>query len=100
KGSCRSAQHEGARIIPPGRPPRRRQRGVSLITSLLFMVAALVLGVSVMSINVMQERMIGNTKDRDLAMQAAEAALRDAEQDIQKNITSATAFKNDCTDGL
>ena len=56
-----------------------RQRGLSLVTTLLFMVAALMLGVSVLSVNVMQERTIGNTKDRDLALQAAEAALRDAE---------------------
>jgi type IV pilus assembly protein PilX len=78
----------------------RRQRGVSLITALLFMVATLVLGVSVMSISVMQERMIGNTKDRGLAMQAAEAALRDAELDIRNNVPAATAFKDDCTSGL
>ena len=76
------------------------QRGLSLITSLLFMVAALILGVSVMSINVMQERMIGNTKDRNLATQAAEAALRDAELDITDNITPATPFADNCTAGL
>ena len=52
----------------------RSQRGLSLVTTLLFTVAALVLGVSVMSVNVMQERIIGNTKDRDFALQAAEAA--------------------------
>ena len=78
----------------------RSQRGMSLITSLLFMVAALILGVSVMSINVMQERMIGNTKDHELAMQAAEAALRDAELDISNNIRASTAFTSTCTLGL
>jgi type IV pilus assembly protein PilX len=60
----------------------RTQRGLSLVTTLLFMVAALMLGVSVLSVNVMQEKTIGNTKDRDLALQAAEAALRDAETEI------------------
>ena len=79
---------------------RRAQRGMSLITSLLFMVAALILGVSMLSINVMQERMIGNTKDRELAMQAAEAGLRDAELDISLNIRPATVFRDDCTAGL
>ena len=82
------------------RPTARKQHGLSLITSLLFMVAALILGVSVMSINVMQERMIGNTKDRELAMQAAEAALRDAELDISNNIRVNTAFSISCTLGL
>ena len=76
-----------------------RQRGLSLITALLFMVATLILGVSVMSINVMQERMIGNTKDRDLAMQAAEAALRDGELDASALGPSAL-FQDDCTAGL
>ena len=80
--------------------PRRRQCGISLITTLLFMVAALLLGVSVMGINVMQERMVGNSRDRDLAFQAAEAALRDAEFDIQTNIDSGVAFSDSCTEGL
>ncbi len=64
------------------------------------MVAALVLGVSVLSINVMQERMVGNTKDRDLALQAADAALRDAEQDLRTTTPPAAAFRDDCTGGL
>ncbi len=76
------------------------QRGLSLVTTLLFMVAALVLGVSVMGVNVMQERMLGNAKDRDLAFQAAEAALRDAEFDITLNITQNSAFNSLCTAGL
>ena len=76
------------------------QRGVSLITALLFMVAALILGVSVIGINAMQERMIGNTRDRELAMQAAEAALRDAELDISRNLSGASAFSDDCGHGL
>jgi len=79
---------------------RRTQRGLSLVTTLLFMVSALMLGVSVLSVNVMQERMIGNTKDRDLAFQAAEAALRDAEQDLQANIRADTVFTATCTNGL
>ena len=82
--------------------PTRRisaQRGISLITTLLFMVAALMLGVSVLSVNVMQERTIGNTKDRDLALQAAEAALRDAERDLVAS-GSTFVFTEACSDGL
>jgi type IV pilus assembly protein PilX len=82
-----------------GTTPHSGQRGLSLITTLLFMVAALMLGVSVLSVNVMQERTIGNTKDRDLALQAAEAALRDAERDL---VTSGSGFvfTEACTGGL
>ena len=90
----RPAVARRVRVLPGG-----RQRGLSLITALLFMVAALVLGVSVMSVNVMQERMIGNAKDRDLAMQAAEAALRDAERDLSLH-AATLVFKEDCSDGL
>jgi len=85
----------------PLRNPRSRsQRGLSLITALLFMVAALILGVSAVGINAMQERMIGNTKDRELAMQAAEAALRDAELDIARNLGATSVFSSDCSQGL
>ena len=80
--------------------PARKQRGLSLITTLLFMVAALMLGVSVLSVNVMQERVIGNTKDRDLAFQAAEAALRDGEEDLVKKLDAAAVFTPTCDAGL
>ena len=83
----------------PG-PTRARQRGLSLVTTLVLMLATLGLGVAVMGVNVMEERLIANTKDRDLALQAAEAALRDAEQDVATNIGSATAFTDTCTNGL
>ena len=79
---------------------RHAQRGFSLVTTLMFMIAALVLGISVMGVNVMQERIIGNAKDRDLALQAAEAALRDAEADIAANINPTTVFADDCNLGL
>jgi len=77
-----------------------RQRGLSLVTTMVLMLATLGLGVAVMGVNAMEERMIANTKDRDLALQAAEAALRDAEQDVASNISPATAFNDTCTGGL
>lgn len=86
--------------LPTGATRAARQRGVSLTATLLFTVAALLLGVSVMGINVMQERMVGNTRDRDLAFQAAEAALREAEDDILRNITPDAGFSDDCAQGL
>ena len=77
-----------------------RQRGISLVTTLVLMLATLGLGVAVMSVNSMEERLIANTKDRDLALQAAEAALRDGEQDVASNISASTAFNDDCATGL
>jgi type IV pilus assembly protein PilX len=79
---------------------RARQRGLSLVTTLVLMLATLGLGVAVMSVGAMEERLIANTKDRDLALQAAEAALRDGEQDVATNVSSSTAFSDTCANGL
>jgi type IV pilus assembly protein PilX len=98
--TARHITHRGALGGRGVRSVRDAQRGLSLITTLLFMVSALMLGVSVLSVNVMQERVIGNTKDRDLAFQAAEAALRDAERDLTLNITADSPFSPACTNGL
>ncbi len=59
--------------------PARRERGAILVTSLLLLVILTVLGVAIMKLTNMQERMAGNTRDVNLALQGAEAALRQAE---------------------
>lgn len=66
----------------------QRQRGTALIIAMLFLVILGMLGVTTMTATTLEERMAGNTRDRDIAMQAAEAALRDAEGDIT-NTTAA-----------
>lgn len=60
----------------------RRQRGAILVTSLLLLLVLTILGVAMMKMTNMQERMAGNTRDLNLALQASEAALRDAETRI------------------
>lgn len=62
--------------------PLRRQHGAVLIVALLFLVILTMLGLTAMSGTTMEERMAGNTRDINVAMQAAEAALRDARRDI------------------
>ncbi|MEN9904638.1 MAG: hypothetical protein RLZZ555_1203 [Pseudomonadota bacterium] len=57
----------------------RKQAGTALIVALVFLIVLAMLGLWSVSNNVLQERMAGNTRNRDLALQAAEAALRDAE---------------------
>lgn len=56
-----------------------QQRGASLMVSLVFLVIIAMLGVTAANVTTLQERMAGHTRDRDLALQAAETALRDAE---------------------
>lgn len=58
---------------------RRAQRGAVLVISLLFLTILTILGVASMRGTVLQERMAFNTREQNLALQAAEAALRDAE---------------------
>ena len=62
--------------------PARLQRGFSLIVGLIFLVAITLLGVIAMKNTLLQERMAGGMRDRSLAFQAAEAALRDAKLDL------------------
>jgi type IV pilus assembly protein PilX len=68
------------------------ERGASLIVSLIFLVIMAMLGVSVAGVTGLEERMAGNTRDRDLAFQAAEAALRDAQVRLENPTFRGTVF--------
>ncbi|OFZ94523.1 MAG: hypothetical protein A2Z44_08995 [Betaproteobacteria bacterium RBG_19FT_COMBO_58_11] len=53
---------------------------MALITGLIFMVVLTLLALAAMRTTTLEERMSGNARDRDLAFQATEAALRAGEQ--------------------
>jgi len=57
-----------------------KQRGVVLVVSLVMLLLMTLLGVSAMKTSVMETKMAGNSRDMELAFQATETALRDAEQ--------------------
>ena len=59
------------------------QRGMALVVTLVLLLVITILGVSSMETTTMQERIAGNTRDSIVAFQAAEAAIRDAEDLIQ-----------------
>lgn len=89
--------------------PDRRQRGAALLTGLIFMVILTLLGITAARMAGLEERMSGNMRDRSLAMQAAEMALRDAERDIRGPSAGSTRsplisgisnFVAACTNGL
>ena len=63
--------------------PAARQRGITLVITLMFMVALTLLGVGMIKATTSEERMGANSRDYDLAFAAAEAGLRDAEVRIQ-----------------
>jgi type IV pilus assembly protein PilX len=66
------------------KPSPRRQHGAVLIVALLFLVILTLLGLTAMSGTTLEERMSGNSRDMNIALQAAEAALRDARRDINR----------------
>jgi len=62
------------------------QRGVTLIVAMIFLAILALLGVTVAQTTQLEERMAGNTRDRDLAFQATEAALTWASKQTTLNI--------------
>lgn len=68
-----------------GRSSFKYQSGVVLAISLIMLLLLTLIGFSALQSTGLEEKMAGNMRDRNLAFQAAEAALRDAEGDI-KNV--------------
>ena len=60
---------------------RRRQRGSALIVGMIFLLVMTMLGVTAMQTTGLEERMAGNMRDRGIALQAAELALRAGDAD-------------------
>ena len=76
----------------------RHQQGVSLLMVLILLVVMSILGVAVLRSSAMQERMSANLRDRNDALQAAEAGLRVAQQAVTANTGSGVTF-NDMWNG-
>ncbi len=72
--------------------PRTRQGGATLIVSLLILLVMTLLGVTAMQTNLLEEKMSGNSQDVSLSLQAAEAALREAETYIETIVSPTAAF--------
>lgn len=89
-----------ARCRRGDRACRTAARGFSLVTVLVMVAVLATLGLGTMGAAILQERMAGHARDRQLATQAAEAALRDAEADVAANLSYDSAFTTTCTAGL
>ena len=79
---------------------RRNQRGVSLVIVLLFLVMLSILGTTAIQTSSLEEKMTGNERDRQIAFEAAEGALRDAEREIFQSLSPNSPFVSGCVDGL
>jgi len=67
---------------------------MALITSLIFLLMLMIIGVTAARMSGLEERMAGNMRDRDLAFRAAEMALRDAERDLMDEPTGCSGYTN------
>ncbi|ASR43935.1 hypothetical protein BEN78_11675 [Xanthomonas citri pv. mangiferaeindicae] len=80
--------------MPPGvrlASGRASERGISLIVVMVLLVITALLGIAILRSATLQERMSANTRDRGLAFEAAEAALRYAQQNVLGVAPDATA---------
>ncbi len=78
------------RLIARPSSTRRKQSGAVLVVSLLLLLVMTLLALGVSHSTQMQERMAGNERDRELALQSAEATLRAAEELLIATHTLAT----------
>lgn len=74
----------------------KQQKGAVLVVALILLLVLTLVGVAGMQDTTLQEKMAGNMQDRNLAFQAAEAALRAGEVELQAAVLPA--FNN--TGGL
>ncbi|MEQ6341543.1 MAG: PilX N-terminal domain-containing pilus assembly protein [Gammaproteobacteria bacterium] len=73
------------------------QRGSVLIVSMLMLLVLTIIGITAMGTSTLEEKMAGNSRDQNLAFQAAEAGLRDAEAYVE-GMAAVAAFNG--TGGL
>lgn len=85
--SPRSIKHQFKRS-----PFKQGQRGAALIVGLIMLLLLTLIGVAGMRDTLLQEKMAANMRDRDVALQAAETALRAAE--LQLSSGAEPTFTN------
>jgi type IV pilus assembly protein PilX len=78
----------------------KTQTGAALVVSLLILLVMTVIGVSSMQTTNLEEKMASNTRDRQQAFEAAEGALRNAEDFIDTSVAVTANFDTDGSDGL
>lgn len=94
--------------MPRTRPSSGCEQGFSLITTMVLLVIASLLGLAATQLVLMSERSSRYDRDRLIAFQAAEAALLDAEMDIRGpgsrrsalfSPTASSGFEEGCGTG-
>lgn len=78
-------------------PGRAAQGGVALVVALILLVVITLVGLAAVRGTIMQQKMTANFYDRQIAFQADEAALRQAEAAILATTAAAPAGFRDCS---
>lgn len=73
-------------IKSPARYSRHDQRGAAMVIALVMLLVLTLLATASARMTLLEERMTGNTQDRNVAFQAAEAALRSGELIAQAEV--------------
>lgn len=76
--------------------PHTRQRGAAMVIALVMLLILTLLATASARMTLLDERMMGNTQDHNVAFQAAEAAIRTGERDL----TAVALPDFDGTNGL
>jgi type IV pilus assembly protein PilX len=74
-----------------------KQKGSVLIVSLVMLLLLTIVGMSAMQMTSLEERMSGNFRNHELAFQAAEAGLSQAEAFVESTAFSLTDFQTACS---
>lgn len=75
----------------------RHQQGAALVVSLVILLVMTIISVTALRSTSMDEKMTSNTRQRQIAFNAAEAALRDAEAWLVANINDRTDIRANFT---
>ena len=80
-------------------PYQYRQRGMSLIVVLMLLAITMVLGIGAIQLSLMGEKSARNDRDYQIAWQASEAGLMDAEFDIDAKDAATSTRSSTFTTG-
>ena len=73
------------------------QGGAALATALILLLVLTIVGVSAFNTIALEETMAGNLREQNIALQAVESAIRDAEINVSTNLGATTIPTNGCT---
>lgn len=76
-----------------------QQTGATLIVALIMLLLITILGVATIRTATVEERMAASARNKDIALQAAEAAIVAAENFIE-TLTNTSGFDDSCSNGL